>query len=107
MSRYVSEKLASEVIRRARGICEYCRIAIEDTYFGGEIDHIRSLKHGGKTESENLASACHPCNRHKGSDLGSIFEPTGELIHFFNPRVDNWHQHFSISDDAQISHLQP
>ena len=55
MSRYISESLRIEVERRADSICEYCRIAIEDTYFGGEIDHIISLKHRGQTESENLA----------------------------------------------------
>ena len=45
MSRYISDNLRSEVELRANGFCEYCRIAIEDTYFGGEIDHIISLKH--------------------------------------------------------------
>lgn len=82
MSRYVSEKLAAEVASRAENRCEYCRIAIEDTYFGGEIDHIRSLKHGGETTLENLALACQPCNRNKGTDLGSIPHGSNVLIRF-------------------------
>ncbi len=49
MSRYISENLRNEVELRANGFCEYCRIAIEDTYFGGEIDHIISIKHRGLT----------------------------------------------------------
>ena len=102
MSRYVSEKLAAEVIQRAGGRCEYCRISIDDTYFGGEIDHIRSLKHGGKTELDNLAFACHPCNRSKGSDLGSIYEPTGELIRFYDPRLDDWFRHFDVLSNGRI-----
>ena len=69
MSRYISEKLKNLVEKRAAGICEYCLISIADTYFGGEIEHIISIKHGGKTEAENLALACQPCNRNKGSDL--------------------------------------
>lgn len=69
MSRYVSNSLAGEINSRADGRCEYCRISIEDTYLGGEIDHIRSLKHGGETHAENLALACQPCNRNKGTDL--------------------------------------
>lgn len=105
MSRYISENLRNEVELRANGFCEYCRIAIEDTYFGGEIDHIISLKHRGKTESENLALACQPCNRNKGSDLGSISENSQNLVRFFNPRTDNWNDHFLVNFDGEIKSL--
>ncbi len=37
------------------------------------------------------------CNRHKGSDLGSLLRRTGELIRFFNPRTDEWEAHFELS----------
>jgi HNH endonuclease len=105
MSRYVSENLREQVELRASGKCEYCRIAIEDTYFGGEIDHIISLKHRGQTELENLALACQPCNRNKGSDLGSISEISKMLIRFFNPRNDVWSEHFRLNSDAEIEPL--
>lgn len=105
MSRYIGESLREEVELRANGICEYCRIAIEDTYFGGEIDHIISLKHRGKTEPENLALACQPCNRNKGSDLGSISQKSNQLIRFFNPRTDNWNDHFRVNSNAEIEPL--
>ena len=102
MSRYISESRAREVLSRANERCEYCRISIEDTYFGGEIDHIRSLKHGGETELDNLALACQPCNRNKGSDLGSIPATSNELTRFFNPRTDAWLEHFDVSSNAEI-----
>ena len=105
MNRYISDNLRSEVELRANGLCEYCRIAIEDTYFGGEIDHIISLKHRGQTVSENLALACQPCNRNKGSDLGSIPETSSELVRFFNPRTDNWLDHFRVNSEAVIEPL--
>ena len=105
MSRYVSESLRAEVERRANGLCEYCRIAIEDTYFGGEIDHITSLKHRGQTVSENLALACQPCNRNKGSDLGSISENSKTLVRFYNPRTDKWLEHFRANVDGKIEPL--
>ena len=105
MSRYLSENLRTAVELRAKNHCEYCRIAIEDTYFGGEIDHIISIKHRGKTESENLALACQPCNRNKGSDLGSIPEKSKVLVRFFNPRIDNWHEHFRVNSRAEIKSL--
>lgn len=105
MSRYISETLREEVELRANGICEYCRIRIEDTYFGGEIDHIISIKHRGETVSENLALACQPCNRNKGSDLGSISEVSNELVRFFNPRTDFWSEHFRVNSNAEIEVL--
>jgi 5-methylcytosine-specific restriction endonuclease McrA len=33
-------------------------IAEEDTFFGREVEHIISLKHGGSSDLENLAYAC-------------------------------------------------
>lgn len=98
MSRYISEKLKTLVENRAGGICEYCLINIADTYFGGEFEHIISIKHDGKTKAENLALACQPCNRNKGSDLGSIAEKSGELTRFFNPRTDKWSEHFRLNE---------
>lgn len=105
MSRRVRENLRAEVERRAGGICEYCRIVIEDTYFGGEVDHIISLKHRGQTELENLAYACQSCNRSKGSDLGSISKASKTLVRFFNPRTDDWNEHFRVNSDAEIEPL--
>jgi hypothetical protein len=37
------------------------------------------------------------CNRRKGSDLGSILRPTGELVRFFHPRTDKWEEHFEAN----------
>ncbi len=105
MSRYISDNLRAQVEARANGVCEYCRIKIEDTYFGGEIDHIRSLKHRGITDFDNLALACQPCNRNKGSDLGSIAIVSNTLVRFFNPRTDVWKEHFYVNLNAEIETL--
>ncbi len=72
MSRYISEDLRHLVAARAEYLCEYCLIHEDDTFFGCEVDHIISMKHGGPTEADNLAYACAFCNRQKGSDIGSI-----------------------------------
>lgn len=58
MTRYISDSLRKKVEKRANYVCEYCLISIEETFFGGEIDHIVSIKHGGQTVFENLALAC-------------------------------------------------
>lgn len=57
---------------RADHLCEYCLIHEDNTFFGCQVDHIISEKHGGATALDNLAYACAVCNRAKGSDVGSV-----------------------------------
>ena len=45
---------------------------------------------------DNLALACFDCNRFKGSDIASIDPAHGELTPLFNPRTQEWSEHFSI-----------
>ncbi len=90
MGRTVSAALRRLVAERANFLCEYCLIHEEDTFFGCQVDHIISIKHGGLSEPENLAYACPFCNRSKGSDIGSIVAGTGSLCRFFDPRRDHW-----------------
>ena len=96
MSSYVSTALRRLVAGRAEDLCEYCLLHEEDTFFGCEVDHIISEKHGGPTVAENLAYACAFCNRAKGSDVGSIVWHTGIFRRFFNPRTDRWAEHFAL-----------
>ena len=103
---YISAELRRLVIARAQGLCEYCLIHEDDTFFGCEIDHILSEKHGGLTVAENLAFACLACNRNKGTDLGSVWGPSSTLIRFFNPRIDEWSDHFSL-DGTVIQAITP
>jgi hypothetical protein len=88
--------LRKEVIARAACLCEYCLVHEEDTYFGCQVDRIISEKHGVLTESENLALACTVCNRNKGSDIGSLVWESRQFVRFFNPRIDNWREHFRL-----------
>ena len=83
------------VATRANFCCEYCLIHDDDTFLGCQVDHIVSRKHGGADDDGNLAFACAFCNRHKGSDLGSL-TVGGELIRFFNPRTERWVDHFRL-----------
>jgi hypothetical protein len=98
MRDYVGPELRRLVAERAGRRCEYCLVAEEDTFLGCEVDHVVSLKHGGPTEPDNLALACAFCNRHKGSDIGSISR-AGELTRFYNPRSDRWADHFRLAGD--------
>lgn len=95
-SGYIDNELRKFVAERAERFCEYCLIHESDTYLGCEIDHIISVKHGGKTEMDNLAYSCSFCNRHKGSDVGSVIIGDNEFIRFYNPRIDKWSDHFEL-----------
>jgi hypothetical protein len=70
------------------------------------MEHIISEKHGGETVADNLALACPYCNRLNGTDLGSLDPDTSLLTPFFNPRMQNWTEHFRL-DGAEIVPLTP
>lgn len=98
MSRAIPENLRNEVAKRAEYCCEYCRIPENMMATVFHIDHIRSLKHGGKTELANLAFSCPHCNQNKGSDIATfIDEDDEETVRLFNPRKDFWEQHFEVA----------
>jgi hypothetical protein len=98
MSSEVSEALRRLVADRAYHVCEYCLVHEQDVYHGCEVDHVRSVKHGGRAIADNLAFACFHCNRHKGTDLGSVSARTGALVRFYNPRTDRWSEHFQANE---------
>ena len=86
------------VINRASKYCEYCLIHQDFSIYSHEIDHIISLKHGGQTETDNLALACLPCNRHKGTDFATFAPNNREITLLFNPRSQNWIEHFYLQN---------
>jgi len=92
----ISNEVRRLVAERAYHVCEYCLVHEDDLFHECEVDHVISVKHGGQTVLENLANACFHCNRHKGSDVGSVVPGTGQFIRFFNPRADRWVEHFFI-----------
>jgi hypothetical protein len=71
-----------------------------------EIDHVIAEKHGGATETNNLAYACAQCNRFKGSDIATIDPQKGQIVPLFNPRTQSWHEHFNL-DGAVIIARSP
>jgi hypothetical protein len=44
---------------------------------------------------ENLALACHHCNLHKGTNLSGLDPRTRKLTRLFDPRLDDWSEHFT------------
>jgi hypothetical protein len=90
--------LRKELRERAKGCCEYCLLPEAQAFFPHEPDHIIATKHGGESTIDNLALACFDCNRFKGSDIASIDPESRELTSLFNPRTQEWTEHFSITN---------
>jgi hypothetical protein len=104
---YISAALRRAVIQRAGERCEYCLFPQVAALFALEIEHIIAEKHDGLTELENLALACPYCNRFKGSDLGSLDPESKHLTPFFNPRIQQWTDHFQLNRGGVIGAQTP
>jgi len=103
---YIPDALRSLVFERAHGCCEYCRLSYEDNFASHEVDHIIAEKHRGETTADNLCLSCLDCNRHKGADFASIDLETAQVALLFNPRRDQWSDHFRL-EGANIEPLTP
>ena len=99
MSQKINPALRPDVATRAKFCCEYClapEIYLATTF---HIDHIRSIKHRGKTVLSNLAFTCPPYNQNKGTDVATyVDEDENSLTRLFNPRKDFWNDHFEINE---------
>lgn len=104
MSRtYIPAPLRRLVVERAGYRCEYCLISQDEVFAVHEPDHIIGEQHGGTTTADNLALACIHCNRQKGPNIASIDSETGLLTFLFNPRQQNWHEHFLLDRSAIVA----
>ncbi len=64
------------------------------------IDHIIPQSLPGSTDkSDNLALACQRCNGYRYNFTTGIDPETGNTILLFNPRKQNWSEHFIWSVD--------
>lgn len=63
MSEQIPAKLRFDVMRRDNFRCHYCGRTGEQVEL--EVDHIIPVAKGGKSELNNLVTACKECNRGK------------------------------------------
>ena len=91
---YILAQLRRLVIERAASRCEYCRLSQEGQEATFHIDHIIPKSVGGETIAENLALACVSCSLRKATRQNSIDPQTGREVPLYNPRSDDWHDHF-------------
>lgn len=99
------------VRQRAGDCCEYCHLPQEATPFiTFRIEHVIAKQHTPDDDNlddlKRLALACDRCNLFKGPNLSSIDPNSGEIVNLFNPRTDNWNDHFATRN-AKIVGLTP
>jgi HNH endonuclease len=86
------------VIHRSGDRCEYCGLSQAGQVATFHIDHILPEVAGGETIADNLALACVSCSLRKGARQLIKDLATGEMVSIFNPREQNWIEHFSWQD---------
>ena len=100
MSEKLTVSLKRQVAERAGFRCEYCRLSEAVSFYSFHVDHIKSSKHGGKTVLANLAYCCPDCNFFKGTDVATYGVNDAYFVRFFNPRIDDWDEHFQLVESG-------
>ena len=82
------------VSERAGWRCEYCHAPQRLTGQTFHLDHFLPRNRRGLRIPDNLVLACPHCNLTR-RDLTTAVDPlTGRVMTLFNPRVDDWENHF-------------
>jgi hypothetical protein len=98
----VNRELTGRVWLRAANRCEYCQLPSQYHPAPFQIDHIIARQHAGETELASLALCCLHCNVRKGPNIAGIDPATGALTRLYNPRGENWAEHFAWSGAVLI-----
>jgi hypothetical protein len=98
----IPKALRAKVAAQARYRCGYCLAAESIVGMSMELDHLIPEALGGLTEEDNLWLACSLCNDSKGCRIAAEDPTTGVVVRLFNPRHQDWHEHFSWSEGGSM-----
>ncbi len=92
----MTDKMTSRLQVAARAVyrCEYCWLSERHTSVPFQLDHVIAEKHKGETSLDNLAYACMHCNAFKGPNIAGMDPETKDIVRLFNPRREDWKEHF-------------
>ncbi|MBE9199554.1 MULTISPECIES: HNH endonuclease [unclassified Nodularia (in: cyanobacteria)] len=99
-NRFISEATQYQVKQRANFLCEYCHASEQWQYVSFTVDHVIPISKHGANSINNLALACFHCNRQKSDKVKAFDAQTLSEVPLFNPRTDNWQEHFIWSTDT-------
>ena len=95
----ISEKLQRKIRQMAKNRCGYCLLPQSLNPNLLEIEHILPTAKGGTDTEENLWLACRLCNGYKGVQTEAFDDETNQIVSLFNPRTNNWNEHFAWKDE--------
>jgi hypothetical protein len=96
----IPEKTKKRVREAAKNRCGYCLSLQRLIPIIFQIDHILPVIEGGTDEEDNLWLLCGACNNAKSDKTSSFDEETKTFVPLFNPRTQDWNQHFEWSSDG-------
>lgn len=86
------------VQQRAEYRCEYCQTRQEII---GQTLHVDHIAPTGGDDPDNLCLACPTCNLSKAQAITAPDPETGQMVPLFNPRQQQWADHFAWVDAGQ------
>lgn len=95
----ISDELKNKIRRDAGNRCGYCLTPQEIISMLFEIKHLHPIAEGGTDDEENLWLACRNCNGFKHAKTHTVDPQTKREVPIFNPRTQNWNEHFKFSKD--------
>jgi hypothetical protein len=98
----ISELTRQSVRERANYLCEYCHSLEILSANRFTIDHVVPRSLGGSDDIENLALACRRCNERRYNFVASIDPETQSIVPIFNPRQQQWAEHFTWMLDGTM-----
>jgi hypothetical protein len=82
--------------------CGYCRAPQRALPYRLEVEHLLPSSRGGGDERANLWLSCHKCNKLRSNHIAGTDPLTLEEVALFNPRRDNWPDHFAWQQDGLL-----
>ncbi|MEX2316205.1 MAG: HNH endonuclease [Pirellulales bacterium] len=100
----ISAQARKTVAERAAYCCEYCQSQLRFSADSFSVEHVVPRSRGGSDELSNLALSCQRCNNGKFVATEAVDPLTGVAATLFDPRREDWAEHFVWSHDFLIIH---
>jgi hypothetical protein len=99
-STYIPVALRALIATQAGNRCGYCLTTEAVVGSPMEIEYIVPKAQGGPTVEANPWPACSACNGFKADRTAGMVPILGEYVTLFNPRRQNWREHFAWTRGA-------
>lgn len=96
----ILKNILNFVRSRANYRCEYCHYPEFLSTSPLTLDHIFPQSLGGSDDLNNLALACRRCNERHYNFIVGIDPETQQVVALFNPRQQQWSEHFIWTADG-------